>query len=179
MGWFGRKSTHKKQVDAAFKVVGNLYDASTTGRAGAPLVLRFALPDSRFRYMMFCLSTVQAACARLMRNPDTVLNELGIRLVYGIVATDSQQFFGQTVDVQHAANVSACLQDYLHRWSAYVDMVRGGSRLEATNLICEILRSTESADPTGWQDIGRLLPLARWIEGQFDAMATAFSNMAR
>jgi hypothetical protein len=42
-----------------------------------------------------------------------------------------------------------------------------------------MLRSTESADPGTSADAQRLWPLASWIEGQLDAMAGAFSDMAR
>ena len=55
MGWFGGKSDHKKEVDATFKVLWNLFEKTTEGGSDAPLVLKFDLRDSRFRYFVFCL----------------------------------------------------------------------------------------------------------------------------
>ena len=114
MAWFGRKSPQKKEVEAAFKVLFNLYEKTTDGGADAPLVLSFDLADSRFRYLMFCLSTAQTACARYMRNPDAVLNELLHTVVAGTVTQYAQKFFGHSVQPQDAANQAAAhLQDYL------------------------------------------------------------------
>lgn len=188
MGWFGGKANHKKEVDAAFKVFGNLYERTTNGSASAlrglaaPQVLSFRLADSRFRYSMFCLSTVQAACARRMKNPDAVLNELLHTIVAGATndAALQEQLFGGPVEPQHAANLAgSCVEDYLHRWSAYVDIVGGGNKAAATSIVCAMLQSTESTDPATAGDGRRLWPLATWIEGCFDPMALAFSDMAR
>jgi len=180
MPWFGGRLTQKKQVDAAFKVLGNLFEKTTEGGADAPLVLRFDLSDSRFRYFVFCLSTVQMACARKMTNPDSVLNELMHTVITGTVATDSQYFFGGPVSPQSAANQGAAyLQEYLARWSAYVDIARGGNYDAANSLVCSMLRSTEFTQPLSDGDAQRLQPLASWIQKQLNAMGNAFESMAK
>lgn len=180
MAWFGGKSTHKKEVDAAGRVLGNLFEKTTDGGSNAPLVLKFELPDSRYRYFVFCLSTVQMACARRMKNPDAVLNELLHTVVTAAISVDPQKFFGGPVEPQRAANQAAeYLQDYLHRWSAYVDITGGGNAAAATGIIAGMLRSTESPAPVSEADAGRLWPLATWIEKGLEAMAGAFADMAR
>ena len=92
-----RKVQPKKEVDAAFRVLWNLYETTTAGKSGAPSVLTFQLRDSRFRYLVFCLSTVQMACARHMKNPDAILNDLLHTVVTGAIGADPQQFFGGPV----------------------------------------------------------------------------------
>lgn len=178
MGWFG-KSKHKKQVDAAFRVFMNLFEKTIDGSSDAPRVLSSQLRDSRYRYLLFCLSTVQVACARHMENPDAILNDLLHIAVSGAVGVDPQQFFGGPVDPQQAANKAGeHLQDYLHRWSAYVDITKGGNAAAATGIVAGMLRHTESDDPPTQQDADRLWPLAVWIEQSLAAMAGAFTDMA-
>ena len=87
-----------------------------------------------------------------------------------------QELFGGRVDTQEAANQGAMyLQDLLHRWSAYVDIVKGGNRQSGTTIVCSMLRSTESNDPAGQTDGQRLWPLALWIENTLIAMRNEFS----
>lgn len=180
MGWFGGKSRHKTEVDAAFKVLGNLFEKTTDGGADAPLVLKFELRDSRFRYFVFCLSTAQMACAGRMQNPDAVLNDLLHTVVAGAVSTDPQHFFSGPVDPQQAANKAGeYLQDYLHRWSTYVDIVKGGNAAAATGIVAGMLRHTESESPPTQEDARRLWPLATWIEARLKAMGGAFISMAQ
>jgi hypothetical protein len=61
MGWFTRKPTEQKYVKAAITVATNLYLHTIPGAEDAPVPLQFSLPDSRFRYMVFCLSTAVTA----------------------------------------------------------------------------------------------------------------------
>jgi hypothetical protein len=178
MSWFRRKSTQSREVDAALKVLLNLFEKTTDGGADAPLILRFELQDSHFRYYLFCLSTVQMACARRMKNPDAVLNELLHTVVTSAVSVDPERFFGGPVDPQEAANrAGEYLQDYLYRWSTYVDIVSGGNNDAATGIITGMLRSTESTASPSAEDSHRLFSLATWIEERLDAMAKAFATM--
>jgi hypothetical protein len=180
LGWFGGKSSHKKEVDSAVRVLANLFEKTTGPGSDAPVVLRFELPDSRYRYFVFCLSTVQTACAHRMKNPDAILNELIHTVVTGALNINSQQFFGGPIEPQRAANQAAeYIQDYLHRWSAYVDISGGGNAAAATGIIVGMLRSTESSQPPSETDAQRLWPLATWIEQRLKVMADAFTGMAR
>lgn len=178
MGLFGSKSQHAREVDAAFKILGNLYSKTVEGGADAPLVLNFELSDSHFRYYIFCLSTMQKACASRMNNADAVLNELMHDVIIGCVKSDPILFFGDAIEPQAAANIGAeYIKDYLHSWSAYIDIAEGGNTNAATSMVCTMLRSTESTKTPLDDDAQRLWPLATWIEESFEAMANAFTNM--
>jgi len=64
-----------------------------------------------------------------------VLNEILHNIVTGAVTVDSQLFFGGPIDPQEAANKAGeYIGDYLHRWSAYVDIVQGGNSAAGTGL---------------------------------------------
>jgi len=176
MGWFSGKSTHQKQVEEAIRISTNLYEDTKPGAAAAPAPLHFCLPDSQYRYLLFCLSAMQTACASKMKNPDAVLNEC-FDLMIRLCTTEGDRvfFFGRPVDAQEAANQGgAYLQDFLHRWSAYVDIVQGGNRQTGTAIICSMLRCVESDDPAGPTDGPRIWPLALWIENGLPAMRKAF-----
>jgi hypothetical protein len=115
-----------------------------------------------------------------MENPDAVLNDVLHTVVAGAVGTDPQHFFSGPVDPQQAANKAGeYLQNYLHRWSTYVDIVKGGNAAAATGIVAGMLRHTESENPPTQEDARRLWPLATWIEERLKAMGGAFINMAR
>jgi len=176
MGWFGGKSTQAKQVESAIRIATNLYERTKPRAEYAPAHLHFSAPDSQYRYLIFCLSTMQVACASRMKNPDAVLNECMHLLTTYAVTEAVQDCFGGSVDPQDAANRGATLlHDFLHRWSAYVDIVQGGNRQSGTRIVCSMLRTTESNDPAGPTDAKRLWPLAVWIENALPVMRKSFT----
>ena len=77
MGWFSRKPKTGKQVEAAIKVASNLYLLTVRGGEDAVVDLEFCLPDSRFRYLIFCMSATTAACAK--RWASTQSEKLSLR----------------------------------------------------------------------------------------------------
>jgi len=59
----------KRQVDAASQIASALYGRTIPGGADAVVDLRFSLPDSRYRYMLFCLSATAAAVSDEIDDP--------------------------------------------------------------------------------------------------------------
>ena len=113
MGLFGGKDLHKRQVDCLLNLAFQLYEMTTESDEVSPH-LKFERPDSLFRYLLFCLGTVQVGCAPLMKNPDAVLNEVGHTIV-NYCYHESDTFFGEKPDPQEAANRAVLLQDFLHQ----------------------------------------------------------------
>jgi hypothetical protein len=177
MGWFG-KSRHEKQVEAALKVWGNLFEKTTRGGADAPPVLNFRRPDSRYRYAMFSLSTIQVACAPYMGNPDAVLNELSQNIVQlAVYGKGKEQLIEDGVSPQMTANLgSELLGDFLHQWSAWLD-VAPTNREAGINIVAGMLLSTETSEPATDADALRLRPLAEWIVDRVRDMGEAFAEM--
>ena len=183
MAWFGGKSTHKKEFDAAYKVLRNLFEKTIYGGMDAPLVLRFKRPDSRFRYFVFCLSTVQVACERRMKNPDAVVKDLLHTILTEALKTNPQLFWGGPVDPQvAAAEATGDLDAFLTGWTAYMrfrDRGTADSGTAATLLLCSILSTIETDTDPADDDTERLWPLAVWIEQRLADMDEAFASMAR
>jgi hypothetical protein len=180
MGWFGKPS-HAKQVEAVLRLTGHLYERTTRGKDGKPEYLEFKLPDSRFRFVIFCLSLVHAACARHMTSPDAILNDVLYRLVERGVGDLSEEFFGdQRVEPQDVATrAGEYLQDYLHRWSAYIDMKGAGNEPAAANVLQVMLRHTESKEPIGPVDYFQIGMQASMLESEFPALIAAFKMQIR
>jgi hypothetical protein len=193
MGWFGVKSSHQKEVAAVTRIAANLCEITTRPpidskrealirAAHVPtMVLRFQLPDSLFRYMTFCLTTVITGCARSMKNADAVLNECAHNLDRMIDTPFAAEMFGAgPLDRQKVANDGAAyLQDFLDRWSAYVEISKGGNGQAATSLVCSMLRDTESLAPAAEGEGPRLWPLAVYVEQSLDKFDRYFIELSR
>lgn len=178
MGLFGRKPSHAKQVEATWTVFGNLMAVTVEERAGAPEGLDFKRPDSVFRYAVFCLSATHAACEYKMSNPDAVLNESLSLLVQAVVGSPDDFLSGQMTSSQEIANrAAALLQDFLQRWSAWMEIAKGKNSPADHSLVIAMIYETESPDPISDGDGERLCPLAIWIESRLGAMSGAFGDM--
>lgn len=175
-------SNHQKQVAAMTKIAVNLYEqtyAVPALRGTTPL--RFELLDSRFRYLIFCLSIVHSVCAPRMKNPDAVLNACAQALISNALdVEDADGIFDRPVsDRQRVANDGmGYLEDFLHRWSAYIDVARARNRQAATGLVASMLRTTESDAPSDSTDGPRLWPLALAFEDRFKDIAGAFNSLS-
>ena len=177
MGWFSRKPTQEKQALAAIKVATNLYLLTIPGGTDAPAPLEFTLPDSRFRYLMFCLSATTTACGKEMANPDAVVNQCLHGLVTLATTELKQDYFDGPINVQDVANSGAAyLQEFLNNWSAYIELEKAGEK--TVDLVCTMIHNTESAVPAGKADIQRLWPLALMLHMQFPTMRSAFKELA-
>jgi len=170
MGWFGGKPRHEQTVESVLQITGKLYETLADPHHAA---LRFRRPDSRFRCLFFSLSTVHGVCASRMKNPDAVLNECAHCLVkYALAEQDT--FFGGEIEPQRAANAGgAYLQDYLNRWSSYIDIRSSGNQQAARSVVSSMLADIESAQPVAPGDSQRLGVVVSWIEGKFDDIHSA------
>lgn len=166
MGWFSRKPSHEKQVAAVQRMTVNMFEKIVAPGRIEGSGLQFRLPDSQFRFLMFCAASVHTVCAKRMSNPDAVLNEFVPNLIRGALSSDEQHtFFGDVVKPQAVATHGMnCLGDFLDRWSAYIDVARGGNSQAATSLVASMLFVTESLGDASEVDGPRLWQLARFVE---------------
>jgi hypothetical protein len=173
-----RKPTQQKQVKAAITVASNLYLHTIPGAEDAPVPLQFSLPDSRYRYLIFCLSAIVTACAREMKNHDAVVNECLHSLVMWTTTENVQEFFGGPVNPQDVANNGAAyLQEFLNNWSRYVDLDKEGRYTEGVDLICSMIHTTESNVPAEKADEKRLGELGLQIACRLPTMRGAFIEL--
>jgi hypothetical protein len=180
MSWFKRKPTQQKQVEAAIKVGSNLYEHTVPEAEDALVTLQFGLSDSRYRYLMFCFAAMTRACGRAMTDCDAVVNDYLRFLVIWTSVENAQEFFGGPVDPQDAATGGgAYLQDFLNQWSTWFELQKAGKDLEALDLICAMIRSTESNAAAGKTDMQRLGTLAVQIDSFLPTMHEAFLELVK
>lgn len=166
------------QIEAIARIAGNTYEQTKPGAADAPAPLNFDHQDSRFRYMVFCLSAVETACAGEMGNLDAVVDEcLSFLLTFSTTETASE-FFGSPVNPQNAAkNGSTYLKGFRDDWSKYAALQNQGDYAAAIDLICSMIHTTESDEPANQSDEQRLGPLALEIVGWLPTMRRAFREL--
>jgi hypothetical protein len=150
MGWFIRKPKIEKQVEAAIKVASNLYLLTIPGGQEAVVKLEFCLPDSRYRYLMFCISATAAACAK-----DMDINSV-TEAVFGLteaVATErSQEFFGGPVrPIDAVKGITPTFHWFMNGWARCEELAKERKHLGATAPPCSvrlvIYSATDTASP--------------------------------
>jgi len=182
VSWFSRKPTQQKYVDAAIKVATNLYLQTIPGAVDAPAPLQFNLPDSRFRYMIFCLSAALTAALAYDEKkhiqPEILIK--GCLDAANLIATkDAQEYLGGPASSQDSVeNASAYLTEFLKHWSRWPELEKEGRNAEIIELISSLIHTTESNNPLTASDQERLGPLALQIDCWLPTMRGAFTELA-
>jgi hypothetical protein len=183
MGWFSRKPTPQKQVEAAITVATNLYLHTIPGAEDAPTPLHFTLPDSKYRYLLFCLSAVVTAILAYDEKKDfqpEVLSNGCLQFAIGAATVQTQDYFSVPTTPQDAArNAIAYFTAFAKQWSKWPELENQGKALESIDLICTMLRTTESDEPAGEMDLKRLGELALSIDCKMPTMRAAFIELSK
>jgi hypothetical protein len=192
MAWF-RSDKSTKYTEALLKVSVNLFEVGTyDGRADhAPLVLKFERPDSKLRYMAFCLGTVYyfAVQQETLSTMDVALRNGWAH--FGTMAMSpngAQAFFNGPVD--RAAAVKECgteVMNTINSWKGYsshfVARKANGESMDrdarSARVVCAMLRRVESPAVLAEDDVLRLTPLARWIEETTTVIESSVEQLAR
>lgn len=166
----------KKQVEAAITVASNLY-LHTIKKADVPSgSLQLTLPDSRYRYLIFCLSTVATVCASEMTDRDSVVNDSLNFLATWAVEHDHDFFSGPvTFDTALTSGISY-LREFSDQWESYFKLEKEGT--ESIDSISSMIHSTETNVPVGDADTVRLGELALEVVCRTPAMRDAFVELA-
>ena len=173
-------TTQQKRVKAVITVATNLYLHTIPGAEDARVTLEFSLPDSRFRYLMFCLSAALRASAPAMNSNEftEVLAESLRFLALGAATEFVQDYFDGRVDPADIENKGLLyLQEFLNDWKRYVELEKEEAT-EEISLLAKIIHSTESSEPAGKADMQRLGSLAFQISLQLPEMHDAFVQLA-
>jgi len=162
-----------KQIEAAIKISSNLYIHTTLSSKD---ILRFRLPESRFRYMLFCLSIVVKSCEDLMKAPYLLINEcLHFLSIYTTSKENVQEYFNGLMNSHEAeSNGSIYIQEFLKNLSIYFDAVKSGDKYNASKIIYSVIHSTESNESVSQTDTQRLEQLSWEIEQFIPSMRNAF-----
>src|SRR5436305_6689931 len=181
MSWFSRKPTQQKYVEAAITVASNLYLHTIPGAEDAPALLQFSLPDSRYRYMIFCLSTVVTAALaydeKKQIKPEVLIK--GCLYFATWTATEhAQEYFDDPARSQDSASsATAYMQGFLKRWSQWSDFEKEGKNDEIIELISSMIHTTESNGTAEKTDMQRLGNLALEIDCRLPTMRGAIIEL--
>jgi hypothetical protein len=182
VGWLSRNSTQQKQLEAAITVASNLYLHTIPEAGDATVPLQFSLPDSRYRYLIFCLSATITAVLAYDEEKDIQPEVLvkGCLHFATSTATDKvQEYFGGPMSSQDAVNsANAYLQEFLRLWSAWPDLEKEERNEEVWELIGSMIHMTESNEPAEEADTQRLGQLALEIDCRLPTMRRAFIELA-
>ena len=183
MGWFSRKPTPEKQVEAAVTVASNLYLQTIPGAEQAPAPLMFSLPDSRFRYLLFCLSaTVTAVLAydeKKNLQPEVLFNGCLHFATWAATENAQDYFSGPSSSKDAINNASDYFMVFLKHWTIWPDLEKEGKSSEIIDLICSMIQTTESNEPITKKDMQRLGPLALQIDCRMPTMHGAFTELIK
>lgn len=163
----------KKQVEAAVKIFSNLYLHTTSISSG---VLHFRFPDSKFRYLVFCMSALIKACEDIINDPDLLTKDC-IKFLANFTThkDNTQEYFGGTMDSDEAENIGTIYaRDFLNNWSKYHEAIKSNNTKEGYSIICTMVYSTETNETYNKSDTERLNELS-WVIATFiPSMQKAF-----
>jgi hypothetical protein len=177
MRWFTRKSKIEKQVEAAIKVASNLYLLTIPGGEEAVVNLEFCLPDSRYRYLMFCMSATAAACAKDM--DISAVTESVFGLTETVATERSQEFFGGPVRPMDAVKgITPTFHWFMNGWARCEELAKEQKHEEIIQLLSFMIHATESPCPGTESDVERLKEFVLQILScHRPAMQRAFSDL--
>lgn len=182
MNWFRRKPTPQKYLEAAITVASNLYLHTIPGADQAPAPLQFALPDSRYRYMLFCLSTVLTAALaydeRKEIQPEALINGC-LEFMTWLATERPTDYFDEPSTAQDSISRTCVhLQGFLKHWSQWPELEKAGESAKIHELISVMVRTTESDLPAQPEDMRRLGGLALEIDCRMPTMRGALIHLA-
>lgn len=181
MRWFTKRTTQQQYIDSVIKVASNLYLNTLSGKGGINTSFQFDLPDSRFRYLIFSLSTVITAVLAYDEKINVQAAELikgGVQFAKWAGTKYPHDYFTEEKDIQDfIANTENIFDKYLHLWSNWPLLERERKNNEVIDLVCNMIRSTESEQLISKGDINRLGQLSLEIVCRLPTMRFAVEKL--
>jgi hypothetical protein len=176
---FYTQSAQQKYVDAAITVASNLYLHTIPGAEDAPAPLQFNLPDSRYRYLIFCLSVAASAAPVYDVKEKMALTTGCLNCARWIATEKTEDYLDDPAGLQNSIDSSAAyFRDFLNQWSLWPALEEQGRDEEMIDQICSMIRTTESNEPVEQTDKQRLEQLALHIFCALPTMRRAFVELA-
>lgn len=179
--WLSSNPTQQKQVEAAITIASNLYLHTIPGAEEAPAPFQFSLPDSRYRYLIFCLSATVTAVLAYDEKKDIqpeVLFKGCLHFATWTATENAQEYFSDPSKSQDAVNnATAYFIEFLKHWSTWPELEKEGKNAEIIDLICSMIHTTESNEPAEHADTQRLGQLALEIDCRLPTMRSAFIEL--
>lgn len=164
-------------------VASNLYLHTVPEAEESPAPLQFSLPDSRYRYLVFCVSTAVTAALvydeKKKIEPENLMTTC-LHLVMQQIPEIAQLlgFKNGAIPQESIANCPKYFRDFLKHWSQWPELEKQKRYEEIEDLICLMVHTTESAEPLSQIDKERLGRLALEISCRMPTMHGAFVELA-
>jgi hypothetical protein len=183
MNWFRRKPTQQKYVEAAITVASNLYLQAIPEADEAPVRLQFTLSDSRYRYLLFCLSTVVTAALAYDESKDIEPEALiggSLQFLTGYATEHPGEYFDDASTAQNSIRrTNEYFGEFLKQWSRWPQLEKAGNSAKTNELISLMIRTTEADSPAETADMRRLGELALDIDCRMPTMRGALVELAK
>lgn len=168
----------KRQIEASAKLFFDLYNYTTSTYKN---VFNFKLPDSRFRYMVFCLSVFLKSCEVLIESSDLLLKEYVHFLVnFAMSKENINNFFvGEVKYSEVEEDAKNYLNQYMKEWITYSDAIKINDTNEAATIICWMIVFTESQGLVDANDIKRTKKLILEIERSMSRLRDTFLDFMK
>jgi hypothetical protein len=182
MGWFTRKPTQQQYITSVIEVATNLYLNTIKGENGVSTNFQFELDDSRYRYLVFCCSTVLTTVLvydeRKNIQPEVIYSGC-IQFLKWAGNEYPNDYFDTDNHEEYIENVQSVFQQFLKSWSKWPSLEQQGKNAEIVDLICTMIRFAESKECIDKDDVNRLGELAIEIDCRFPSMNSAFLELAK
>jgi hypothetical protein len=182
MGWFTSKPTQEQYLNSVIKVATNLYLNTIKGENGVSTNFQFELVDSKYRYLIFCCSavftTILAYDEKKNIQPEILFNGC-IQFLKWAGNEYPSEYFETDRYGQYVENVEHVFQEFFKPWAKWLSLEQQGKNSEIVDLICAMIRSTESKKETEEEDINRLGELALEINGRLATINSAVLELAK
>lgn len=171
-----KDTKQQEQIQAIIKISSNFYLNQLSYSFD---ILNFKFPDSRFRCMIFCLSTVIKACEDLLNSKESMEKECVHFISYFMVDKENcMEYLNEIVNAEQAEkNAITYFNEFMDNWSAYYDNIKTDDKETATKILCRMIHSIENDIAFDNSDEERLISLSREIGFSFASMKKAFANL--
>jgi hypothetical protein len=165
------------QLNAAITVITNLYLHTTSASKDT---LRFQLQDSKYRYLVLCMSGMVKACEDVLDNPDSLITNCIHELAIFTTSQDPQEFFGASIGVQDAETKARdYFDEFTRHWVTCFDAVQSGKEVDAITTLTSMIHFAESNEPADETDLQRLEELSLRLECFMPELRGAFIDLKR
>lgn len=166
-----------KQVEAAIKVFSNLYIHTTTSTEESDSKFKL-LPDSRHRYMIFCMSTFINCSEDIIYDRDSFISDcIHFISLYMTSKENVEEFFNGKVNLEEAKQRgNLYLKEFLNNWTAYYNAIKIKDNNLATSILCNMMHSTVTNETLKQADKIGLEEMASETVNLMPAMRNAFIN---
>lgn len=179
------RKKRKNQIESSAKLFRHFYNHTTITYKN---ILNFKLPDSRFRYMIFCLSLFLKSCEVIIESSDLLLKEYVDFLVNLKMAEENKDdYFVNNLSNNEVMEIGLnYLKKFMKEWIEYSNAFKTNDTDKTATIICSMIlfaesqeHINESKEHINRNDLKRTRKLIFDIEQSVPRMRDTFLDMMK